>query len=285
MMKVLFIGTDTHTAGRKEAYKNLGAEIVELAATDTTAIAAANAEFAVVSTGCAGNVEAIVKACRAAKTAMFLAQPFSANEAEATAVEALLQGYDKAVVCGQPARFVGVYRDLRKMILDDKLGTIGTIRIGRLHARSADKQPMALGMLSVLEWIFGEVEHLYAQGAPGGLDYTIVVARMKSGAIAHLEFGRTELVPYHYFEITGTGGLVEFDSRYEPEMRVTDFTKNVIRGAELLPQILWNEEAAAFIAAAKGEATSVASLTDGMRACELKRACEKSAATNTVVIV
>ena len=284
-MKALFIGKDQNTAGRMAAMRKSGAEIIELAATDSAAILPAKADFAVISTGCAGHVLDLVKACHSAGTGIFLAQPFSAGQEEAEAVETALAGYEKPVVCGQPARFVAAYRDLRKMVQAGKLGTIGTIRIGRLRPRNAPPQAMAVGMLSALEWMFGEIEHLYAQAAPGQLDYHIVVARMKSGAIAHLEFGHTELVPYHYFEVTGTGGLVEFDSRFEPEMRVTDFSKGLMKDMELLPQVLWDDEMAAFTAAVKGEPSDAVLLRDGLRACTLNRACVQSETTNTVVLI
>ncbi|MDD4278233.1 MAG: hypothetical protein PHX74_00700 [Candidatus Sumerlaeales bacterium] len=283
-MKVLFIGQDSNAPGRMKAISKLDIETQAIDAKAINEIKNSKADCSVLCMDCADNASAIVKACMEAEMSIFLGQPYAATKAEAETVEAALDGYKKTVVVGHPAQFVGAYRHLRAMIMEEKLGNIGTIRMGRLRKQDAPVMPMAVGMLSTLEWMFGAIDHVYALSAKA-MEIKIVVARMKSGAIAHIEMGNTEVEPYFYYEITGTGGLIEFDSRIEPELRFVDRASGTAKSVELLPQVLWDEEMKSFIDACNNTPSASIPFETGKRALRLGWAVEESAKSNKVVFV
>lgn len=69
-----------------------------------------------------------------------------------------------------------------------------------------------------LRWTLGEVDHLYAKSVGAatmqGPDYALTTLTFESGAVAHVE--STWMDPSGSrttFEVCGSGGMIEFDSR------------------------------------------------------------------------
>ncbi len=282
-MKAILIGNDLNAKGRVNALKAMDIEVVPVAANDLNAIKTAKADCAIVCADCIDQTYDIARACHEAGIGIFLAQPYAKTLQDAEKIEALLAN-DKHVACGHPAQFVATYIELRKMINANKIGNIGTIHMGRLRAHSEPPMPMGVGMLSALEWIFGPIAHLYAMGA-NGLNIKIVVCKMQSGAIAHLEMGNSEIEPYYYYEVAGKDGLIDFDSRIEPNLRFVDRESGKTKSTELLPQVLWDEEMRAFVALLNDETNASVDLKTGARALRLNWALDKSIKDNAIVVL
>jgi myo-inositol 2-dehydrogenase/D-chiro-inositol 1-dehydrogenase len=155
---------------------------------------------------------------------------------------------------------------------------------------------MLLGQLSLLEWVFGPMRHLYTLVAPSsrkGHEYALIAARMRSGAIAHVEAGRTEAAAcgYFYYEIAGSQGLIEFDSRYEPEFAFHE--RQVSPGSaagpavalfpEMIPPDAWEREMADFIGAIREGRPARSGWPDALRALKLAEGAMQSARDNKVV--
>jgi len=79
------------------------------------------------------------------------------------------------------------------------------------------------------DWLrgtFGDVERVFAKSLRGRdtqrLDYALVTLRFQSGAIAHVEGSWAHRDGFHTrLEVTGTGGIIEFDSRQATPLRVS----------------------------------------------------------------
>lgn len=160
------------------------------------------------------------------------ASPIAANEAELRQVEQTVTGksnlYASLSVRSRPE-----YQKLKSAIAAGDLGTLGMVRLGICLPRAtgwrADESKSGGAMLETgvylidaLEWLAGPVRRIYGAAPESDLKYNVLVARMDDGTIAHLEISWAEAdgVAYDYYEVAGTNGLLEFDSRTAPLMRV-----------------------------------------------------------------
>jgi len=138
-----------------------------------------------------------------------------------------------------PLRIKPELLHLKKAAADGKLGDIGMIRMGLglsavaqgagrvKHAAENGGVLLDVGthLLDAVQFCFGESTrvHKLEAGEAGGVgEYALLVARLQSGAIAHLECSWREAVgdEFFYYEVAGTQGLIEYDSRKEPVMRI-----------------------------------------------------------------
>ena len=151
--------------------------------------------------------------------------------------------------------------------------------------------------IDVLRWCFGEVERIFtmrlALKKDAQRDYAIIVARMKSGAIAHLEGSWAEAagIFYFYYEVAGSKGLVEFDSRLEPTVSVQKKSVEKVSGPGVIvpqsPTVAspYEQEMWSFLECiAKGK-KPVVSLEDGLAALRIAHAAIESAEQNRAVLI
>lgn len=215
-------------------------------------------------------------AARAGKPAL-CASPVvpDANEADRLEVVA-----GKGVYASLPLRARPEYRRLHDAVKGGDLGQIGVYRLGtcRPHPggwREEEKRSggmlMELGihLVDALEWLGGGIDRIYgAQRNVDDKEYVVMVARLKEGSIAHLEVSWAEPdgVSYDYYEVSGSQGLLEYDSRREPLLvvdyhddRATDVLSPGATAAE--------HELREFVRVLGGEPGAVPTLAEGLKRC------------------
>lgn len=240
---------------------------------------------------------------------IFCEKPAVRTEEQAKQIEKLFRNYPKKVTVGHVLHFSPAFQQLKSVSEAGTLGNIGTIRLTRcgcfpcgVRAWFADAKrsggvilDLMLHDLDVLRWCFGDLERLYTARAERmdgvNADYAIIVGRMKSGAIAHLEGSWAEGPGtfYYGYEIAGSTGLLEFDSRLEPTLQVQPkvATKSGKPGVMVpsSPCVLspYEVEMRSFLQAVAEDREPEVSLNDGIAAVRLALAAIKSAETDRAI--
>ncbi len=131
-----------------------------------------------------------------------------------------------------PLRARPEYSRLKTAVASGDLGTIGIYRFGICRPRPTGWRAetsrsggllleTGVHLLDWLEWVGGPIVRIYgATSSTETSPYTVLVAKMAEGSIAHLELSWTESegVSYDYYEVAGSNGLLEYDSRTAPLM-------------------------------------------------------------------
>ncbi|MCB8932813.1 MAG: Gfo/Idh/MocA family oxidoreductase [Fimbriimonadaceae bacterium] len=171
--------------------------------------------------------------------AVFLEKPMAGSLDDAAQ---LIEAADRAgvpMMPGQVVRFFPEYREGRRMVVEGAVGRPAAARTRRGglapmggaenwfmdHSRSGGVLlDLAVHDFDWLRWTLGEVDSLYARslGATTGKgpDYGLTTMSFESGAVAHVE--STWMDPSGSrttFEVCGSAGMIEFDSRNTPTVR------------------------------------------------------------------
>lgn len=246
-MKIGFIGAGRWATPYALAAKNIGLEISGIYSPDNSAedlakevgaSAAASAGDVIGSADCvligsptpthAKYVEQVAQAGKAA----LCANPAAANAADLDIIEGLARGNSK-LYANLYTRHRPEYQRLKSTIASGDLGTLGIIRLGiclpapdgwRADAAQSGGALLETGvhLIDALEWLAGPVQRIYGASPESDLEFVVLVARLQDGTIAHLEISWAEAdgVSFDYFEVAGSNGLLEYDSRTAPLMRV-----------------------------------------------------------------
>ena len=217
-------------------------------------------------------------------------KPLVRTEAEAAEIARLFDGYAAPAWVGHVLHFTQEYTHLKGVADAGTLGNIGTVR---LHRGCACPPPgdnwrkdfarcggvvMDLGLhdLEFLDWAFGPIRRVFClksqPDADGQNEYALVVARLESGAIAHLEMSWNEPpgVFYYGYEVAGSAGLAEFDSRAEPTLILRSKTpadsNRIMNPMATGP---YDAQMAAFLRAVSGSEVEGPGIVDGVRAARL----------------
>lgn len=249
--------------------------------------------------------------CHAAEKHVFCEKPVVRTENEADIIEKLFAGYDRHVTVGHVVRFMGEYQQMREKVQSEALGSIGTARFGRCGSfpvgwnnwfgdfeRSGGViLDLSIHDLDTLAWTFGPVDRVYAMctgGKEPGHEYALIIARLKSGVIAHIEgsWAESKGLFYTYYEIAGSHGLVEFDDRTEPALMLYRKTANEGANADRVmtpsnPAIVdpYAVEMRSYLAAVKNNKQPEVTLADGLYAARLALAAMKSAKEDRPVLL
>ncbi|MGI8906889.1 MAG: Gfo/Idh/MocA family protein [Candidatus Sumerlaeaceae bacterium] len=138
-----------------------------------------------------------------------------------------------------PLRHRSEIRHLKQVLEGGKLGQVGTVRLSLCRSASApgplcysEFSPVAGALqqlgghgFDAIHWCFGNIERVHAvesSESTNAAQYALLVARLDSGAIAHLELSFAEPAggDYLYYEIAAKNGIVEYDSRKEPTLEL-----------------------------------------------------------------
>lgn len=284
MMRIGFIGAGRWATPYAEVAQSAGAEIAGVYAPDETA------------TRLASRIQAQVFAdARALAEASDLIVIGSPTDTHATYL-ALAAELGKSVFCASPIfpadktddvaspqgyasfpfRHKPEYVKLKESVESGALGDIGMIRIGlcapkadgwRADAARSGGLLSELGVhgLDLLEWIGGRIERIYGLGNKvEGLEYQVLVARMASGSIAHLELSWAEApgVSFDYYEVAGSKGLLDYDSRKEPELLVESRAEGITGSTNPVNNKLARLELQAVLSPGTQAATALVSLQD-----------------------
>jgi predicted dehydrogenase len=139
-----------------------------------------------------------------------------------------------------------------------------------------------------LRWTLGEIKHLYAKSVAvekgNGPDYALTTLTFESGAVAHVE--GTWMDPAGFrttFEVCGSEGMVEFDSRTAPPLRVNKASGNVFDLAHAPEQDPYYLELRGFMDAVKNGTPPPVSGEEGLHALGISLAALQSAKTSKVL--
>jgi predicted dehydrogenase len=238
----------------------------------------------------------------AAGRAVFLEKPMSRTLDEARQI---LEAADKAGVPfmpGQVVRFFPEFSAGNRLVKSGKVGKPAAARTRRGggaptgaggwfqdHSRSGGVL-LDLGIhdFDWLRWTLGEVTHLYSRtvGAKTmqGPDYGLTTMTFDNGAVGHAE--ATWMDPGGFrvtFEVAGSDGLIEFDSRHNAAVRTTTpevkAAETPLSGTDD-PYYL---ELRSFLDAVCGGTPPPVSAYDGFMAVSIALAAIESAQTGQVV--
>lgn len=202
----------------------------------------------------------------------------------------------------QVVRYFPEFKNANKLIRDGTIGKPAAIRTRRgggapKGAGGWFADPSLSGGVMVdlmihdfdwIRWTFGEVERVFAQAltytGAKDMDYALATLTLESGALAHVEATWADPGGFRVtFEVCGSKGLIEHDSRRSPPLRT------------VTPSGTWNEnplaatddpyycELRGFLeAVSEGKPVPVTAL-DGLRAVAIAEAAVESAKKNKAI--
>jgi len=149
----------------------------------------------------------------------------------------------------QVVRFFPAYATAKRIIDEGRIGKLGVIRLNRggghpggWFAVEEESGGTLLDLMvhdfDYLRWIAGDVERVYCQRylSDEG-DYSLVTARLRSGAIAHIEgsWAYPAGIFRTSFDIAGDDGLLTFDSERTAPLQVRLKQEEAARGGVIVP--------------------------------------------------
>jgi predicted dehydrogenase len=162
-------------------------------------------------------------------------KPLARTMEEARRILEALRGYNKVFMVGHVLRFFWEYAFAREMLHAGEIGEPGIVRISRCSGLPAsyDRQDnwyldakksggvlldLSIHDLDWLLWTFGAVKRGFAQTLAtrgDATDYALAILKFKNGVLAHVEGSWAEAPGSFWtaFEISGKGGIIEFDMR------------------------------------------------------------------------
>ncbi|MFG0214544.1 Gfo/Idh/MocA family protein [Brevibacillus porteri] len=136
----------------------------------------------------------------------------------------LCDQYEIVLQFANTLRFAPEYERANEQIKNGAIGKAGVIRLRRGAPALAENvgkcifQTLGMREFDWLRWTFGEVERVmarevtYKNESGQIVHYSLVMLRMASGAIAHVELSWAEGAEHASFELTGDQGMITHDS-------------------------------------------------------------------------
>jgi predicted dehydrogenase len=234
--------------------------------------------------------------------ALFVEKPLAASLEEGAK---LVEAADRAgvpLMPGQVVRFFPEFAAGQRMVKQGAVGTPAAARTRRGggapkgaglwfmdHSKSGGVLlDLAVHDFDWLRWTLGEVKHVYARSVGAktgqGPDYALTTMTFDSGAVAHVE--ATWMDPSGgraTYEIAGSKGLIQYDSRNTPTLRTHAGGKTVNEAPLLGGDDPYFNELTAFVHSAKTGETPPVTGYDGLMALSIALAARESALTDKVV--
>ena len=137
-----------------------------------------------------------------------------------------------------------------------------------------------------LRWTLGEVTQVRARktGTGEGPEYALTVLTFESGCLGHVE--ATWMDPGGFrttFEVAGSGGLIEFDSRTAPSVRVSTIGSTSVENPLASTDDPYYQELRQFLDAVSAGTTPPVTGLDGLHALAIAIAATESAETDRTV--
>ncbi|HEY9774466.1 MAG TPA: Gfo/Idh/MocA family oxidoreductase [Planktothrix sp.] len=259
------------------------------------------------------HVELIEKACQAGLS-ILVEKPLARTLADCDRCIELVEKYKVNLMVGHVVRYFPEYQAARTAVLDGRIGTPATARMGRLapfpraqrkvnwYADTASSGGLILDMiihdLDWLRWCFGPAVRIFGKGLyekigdENRLDYALVTVRFQSGLIAHITGSWAHVSGFRTnFELAGDGGMLEHDSALSAPLSIQLRAKEgtAVSGLALpeSPVALLEDpyylEQRAFLDALKKKEQPPVSAHDAREAVRLALAALKSVETGKVV--
>jgi UDP-N-acetylglucosamine 3-dehydrogenase len=226
-------------------------------------------------------------------------KPLAGNLQDAKEMIAHCEEKGVRLFVGHVLRFFPEYKRAKQMIENGKAGTIKlarTSRGGEFPEGSANwfgnveqSGGLILDMIihdfDFLRWCFGEVERVYAKSAEEHgdtkLQYALVTLRFQNGVIAHVEGSWAHEGFNMKFELSGTTGVIDYDSSQEQPIMFVNRSKSANQSAVAVPEspLAFNPyylELQHFLSCLEGNEDSIVTADDAYRAMEISLAAIES---------
>ncbi|HSI73075.1 MAG TPA: Gfo/Idh/MocA family oxidoreductase [Fimbriimonas sp.] len=247
------------------------------------------------------HVEYSLKAIAAGK-AVFLEKPIARTMEDGLTIVNAAESAGVPLMVGQVLRFFPDYRKARELVLSGAIGKPAAARMRRggpapsglnywfqdLERSGGVLLDLVIHDFDWLRWTLGEVKHVYARSLAAtrhtGTDYALTTLTFENGCVAHVE--GTWMDPGGFrttFEVAGSEGLIEFDSRTTPPLRVCkqgSSFNDASHAAELDPYYL---ELKGFLDAVSSGAKPPVTGEDALRALAISLAAIESSKTDRLV--
>lgn len=235
-------------------------------------------------------------------------KPAALTLEDAKAMEAECNKHGVRLFIGHVVRFFPNYRNAFDQVQAGKIGVPKMAHFKRFasypqgvdlwyHDRSKSGGVIMDLMIHDIDyacWLFGDVESVYAsvtEPSLSGMEYAQVTLKFFSGAIANLTGFWGYAGPFTtQFEISGTGGIIQFDSNQVQSLDLKIASEGVQRAAVQVPSSPtvhdpYYNEVKHFIECIRNGSEPLVTAADATRAVEIALACERSAQTGQPVQV
>lgn len=266
----------------------------------TEAIASTNVDLFDICTPTHTHVELIIEAAQAGKH-VICEKPLALYKEDAKKAISICEQNQVHLLIGHTLRFFPEYFQARKSLLNDEIGEIGMIRMERgvPHPPKSwygDEEKsgglfLDLGIhdFDWLLWSVGDVHTVMANDIKysnsNELAYGMVTLRMVNGSIAYVELSWAEPEFYSLFEISGSKGMISYDSRknnlleFQPhsELDIKSDEKEVKVPSRIQQKDPFYRQLEHFLNVILGKEFPIVTAKDAMKAVELSEAIIKSA--------
>ena len=201
----------------------------------------------------------VVAAAEAGKH-VFCEKPMARSLKEAEEMKAACEKAGVKLGIGHVVRFFPEYVRAYEKVKAGAVGDVAVVRCTRggfplptawqdWYANYELSGGLVLDMIihdfDFLRWLLGPAERVFAKSTRGReynrLEYALVTIKFKSGAIAHVEGSWVNGGGFHTrFEIAGSNGLIDYDSRKANPITVTVASKDGVPGVPV-PASAWVE--------------------------------------------
>jgi predicted dehydrogenase len=237
-----------------------------------------------------------------AKKPLFLEKPIARTAAQAQKIVDAAALAKAPLMIGQVVRYFPEFALGRRMVLNGAVGKPAAIRTRRGgptpkgssswfldHARSGGVLlDLAIHDFDWLQWTFGKVKFLYSRSLSAqsghGPDYALTTLTFESGAVAHVEATWMDPGGFRtYFDVAGSEGLLEFDSRKTPALRTATTDSLTLEPSVAPHEDPYFLELDAFLSAIREGAPVPVTGEDGLVALNISLAAIESAKSGRVV--
>lgn len=239
----------------------------------------------------------------AAGRAVFIEKPLARSVADCRELITAAQKANVTLMPGQVVRFFADFATGHRLIKNGAVGTPAAARTRRgglaplgsrgwfqdHHRSGGVLLDLAVHDFDWLRWTLGEVKHLYSRSVGiqtgSGPDYALTTLTFESGAVAHVE--ATWMDPGGFrttFEVAGSKGLIQHDSRHNVALKTTVEGKSFSDGAISATDDPYFLELTGFLNAVENKSTPPVTGEDGAMAVSIALAALESAKTGQVVV-
>jgi UDP-N-acetylglucosamine 3-dehydrogenase len=228
--------------------------------------------------------------------ALFVEKPIAGSLADAAKLVEEATRAGVPLMPGQVVRFFPEFETGNRLVHEGAIGKPGAARTRRGggmpqghglwfsdHALSGGVLlDLAIHDFDWLRWTLGEVESVFSRslGAQtgSGPDYALTTLKFEEGAVAHVE--ATWLDPAGFrttFEVCGSGGMIEFDSRNAPSLRTHTPEARFAEGPLAGTDDPYYKQLSGFVAAIRENREPPVTGWDGLMAVAISEAALQSA--------
>ncbi|NYE09011.1 putative dehydrogenase [Bacillus niacini] len=326
MLKVAVIGAGTMGSAHSEAYVNMSDTVLvgivdiredvgrNLAESQRTnyyksfedLIASESPDLIDVCVPTSLHREYVEKAAKSKKH-VICEKPLARNLEDARAMIKICKEEGVKLFVAQVVRFFPDYQKIYRLVAEQKLGKIGTVRTMRggvfptawddWYANVEKSGTLIVDMIihdfDFLRWCFGDVERVFAKSHLGRdfnrIDHTFVSLRFKNGVIAHVEGSwaypsgfKTEI------EIAGSNGVLIHNSEDAVPIRSTLRENSLHISGVAVPESPlktgpYQVELEHFVSCIINGTDPIVTAEDGFKALEISLAALESVKTGKVV--